>query len=65
MVLYRPVGLRELELIQHFRPKFNVQGQPGYQKYHYLCVGKSPAPYVYAAARPTGIGRRLDRCIST
>ena len=46
--------LRELELIQHFRPKFNVQGQPGYQKYHYLCVGKSPAPYVYAAARPTG-----------
>lgn len=46
--------LRELELIQSLRPKLNVLGQPGYQKYHYLCLGKSPAPYLYTAARPTG-----------
>ena len=46
--------LRELELIQRFRPRFNVLGQPGYQQYHYLCLGKSPAPYVYVAKSPTG-----------
>lgn len=44
--------LRELELIQRLRPKFNVQGIPGQQRYHYLCLGKGPAPYLYAAARP-------------
>jgi excinuclease ABC subunit C len=44
--------LRELELIQRLRPKFNVQGVPGHQRYHYLCLGKRPAPYLYVAPRP-------------
>lgn len=46
--------LRELELIQTLRPKFNVQGVPGNQRHHYLCVGKTPAPYVYTANKPVG-----------
>jgi excinuclease ABC subunit C len=46
--------LRELELIQRLRPRFNVLGLPGLQRHHYLCVGKSPAPYVYVATKPTG-----------
>jgi excinuclease ABC subunit C len=46
--------LRELELIQRFGPRFNVLGRPGFQRYHYLCLGKSPAPYAYVATRPTG-----------
>ncbi|MBA4067533.1 MAG: ethanolamine utilization protein [Isosphaera sp.] len=46
--------LRELELIQTLRPKFNVLGVPGLSRHHYLCVGKAPAAYVYAAAAPTG-----------
>lgn len=35
--------LRELELIQKHRPRFNVVGQPGRRRYVYLAVGKSPA----------------------
>lgn len=46
--------LRELELIQQFGPRFNVLGRPGMARYHYLCLGKSPAPYAYVATRPTG-----------
>lgn len=46
--------LRELELIQRLRPKFNVLGVPGLRRHHYVCVGKSPAPHVYAATKPTG-----------
>lgn len=46
--------LRELELIQRLRPKFNVLGVPGFQRHHYVCIGKSPAPYVYVTATPTG-----------
>lgn len=46
--------LRELELIQRFGPRFNVLGRPGMQRYHYLCLGKSPAAYIYIARRPTG-----------
>jgi excinuclease ABC subunit C len=46
--------LRELELIQRIRPKFNVLGVPGLQRHHYVCIGKSPAAYVYVAATPTG-----------
>lgn len=46
--------LRELELIQRLTPRFNVLGQPGFQRYHYICVGKSPAPYVYVTKSPTG-----------
>ena len=44
--------LRELELIQRLRPKFNVLGVPGHQRYHYLCLGKSPAPYLHIAGKP-------------
>jgi excinuclease ABC subunit C len=44
--------LRELELIQRLRPKFNVLGVPGQQRYHYLCLGKSPAPYLHVAGKP-------------
>jgi excinuclease ABC subunit C len=46
--------LRELELIQRLTPRFNVLGQPDFARYHYLCLGKSPAPYLYAATAPTG-----------
>jgi excinuclease ABC subunit C len=46
--------LRELELIQTLRPRFNVLGLPGLQGHHYVCIGKSPAPYIYIASKPTG-----------
>lgn len=45
--------LRELELIGRFRPRFNVQGQPGRQGRVYLAVGREPAPYVYLVPQPT------------
>ncbi len=51
--------LRELELIQRLRPRFNVLGVPGHQRYHYLCLGKSPAPYLHIAARP---GKGMVAC---
>lgn len=46
--------LRELELIQRHRPRLNVQGQPGYRRYHYVCVGRPPASYVFLTSEPTG-----------
>ena len=46
--------LRELELIQRLLPRFNVLGRPGSQRHHYLCVGKTPAPFVYVTTAPTG-----------
>ena len=46
--------LRELELIRHFKPRFNVQGMPGPRRYVYLCLGKSPAAYAYLTREPTG-----------
>ena len=46
--------LRELELIQRLRPKYNVLGVPGFQRHHYLCIGKAPAAYVYVSKNPTG-----------
>lgn len=46
--------LRELELIQTLRPRFNVLGVPGLQRHHYLCLGRSPAPHVYISNSPTG-----------
>jgi excinuclease ABC subunit C len=46
--------LRELELIQTLRPRFNVLGVPGLQRHHYICVGKSPAPHVFITNNPTG-----------
>lgn len=44
--------LRELELIQRWQPRFNVQGQPGQRRRVYVCVGRSPAAMVFLAKRP-------------
>jgi excinuclease ABC subunit C len=44
--------LRELELIQRWRPRFNVQGQPGRRRPAYICIGREPAPYVFLARIP-------------
>jgi excinuclease ABC subunit C len=44
--------LRELELIRRWRPRFNVQGQPGRFRPVYLCMGRSPAPYLFIAPQP-------------
>ncbi len=38
---------RELELIRRWRPRLNVLGQPDTRKPIYLCLGKSPAPFVF------------------
>lgn len=46
--------VRELELIRRFRPRFNVQGQPNYRRYIYVCLGRAPAPYTYATREPAG-----------
>jgi excinuclease ABC subunit C len=46
--------VRELELIRRHRPRFNVLGQPGRQRYCYVCLGRAPAPYVYVSRTPTG-----------
>jgi excinuclease ABC subunit C len=46
--------LRELELIRRFRPRFNVLGQPGRQRYVYLCLGRGPAAYAYLSRETTG-----------
>ncbi len=46
--------LRELELIQRLRPRFNVIGLPGYSRHHYLCIGRPPAPFAFIAKSPTG-----------
>src|SRR5580692_12968402 len=51
--------LRELELIQTFRPRFNVLGLPGLQRHHYICIGKSPAALVYVTNKPTGKETRI------
>ncbi len=45
--------LRELELIRRFRPRFNVIGQPGRERYVYLCLGRDPA-HVYFSKDPKG-----------
>jgi excinuclease ABC subunit C len=44
--------LRELELIQRWQPRFNVQGQPGRRRRVYVCVGRRPAPTVFLAKQP-------------
>lgn len=50
---------RELELIRRFLPRFNVQGRPDRFGRSYVCVGRSPAPYVFLADEPT---RRAEAC---
>ncbi|HEV3256746.1 MAG TPA: UvrB/UvrC motif-containing protein [Gemmataceae bacterium] len=44
--------LRELELIHRWRPRFNVQGQPGRYRRAYVCLARQPAPYAFLARRP-------------
>ncbi|MBV9125894.1 MAG: UvrB/UvrC motif-containing protein, partial [Planctomycetes bacterium] len=44
--------VRELELIRRWRPRFNVQGQPGRRRWTYVCLGRRPAPYLFLSARP-------------
>lgn len=44
--------LRELELIQRWRPRFNVQGQPRQRRATYVCLGRQPAPYLFVTRRP-------------
>jgi len=44
--------LRELELIQRWQPRFNVQGQPGRRRRIYVCVGRRPAATVFLAKEP-------------
>jgi excinuclease ABC subunit C len=44
--------LRELELIRRWRPRFNVQGQPGRRRPTYLCVDRRPAPYLFLSRFP-------------
>lgn len=46
--------LRELEQIRRFRPRFNVLGQPGRQRYVYLCLGRGPAAHAYVTREPSG-----------
>lgn len=46
--------VRELELIRRHRPRFNVLGQPGRQRYCYICLGRAPAPYAYVNRTPNG-----------
>jgi excinuclease ABC subunit C len=48
--------LRELELIRRWQPRFNVQGQPRRRRRLYVCLGRSPAAYVYLSARPVAKG---------
>src|SRR5262245_689006 len=44
--------LRELELIRRWRPRANVQGQPLRRRLAYVCIGRTPAPYVFLSRRP-------------
>lgn len=46
--------LRELELIHRWRPRLNVQGQPGRMRRMYVCIGRGPASRVYLTADPNG-----------
>ena len=44
--------LRELELIQRWRPRLNVQGQPHRRQRVYVCLGRQPAPFLFLSRRP-------------
>jgi excinuclease ABC subunit C len=44
--------LRELELIQRWQPRFNVQGQPWLRRRVYVCVGRQPAATLFLAQQP-------------
>lgn len=57
-IIWEPTGsefaalLRELELIQRWRPRFNVQGQPERRRQSYICLGGAPAPHLYVSRQP-------------
>lgn len=65
--------VRELELIRRFRPRANVQGQPGRVRRGFLCLGRAPAPRAYLSPTltttaetsygPLAIGRRMRRAV--
>src|SRR5262249_13956204 len=44
--------LRELELIHERQPRFNVRNHPGRRRHRYICLGRSPAPYVFTTRHP-------------
>jgi excinuclease ABC subunit C len=44
--------LRELELIRRWKPAYNVQGLPGARRATYICLGRKPAPYLFATRQP-------------
>jgi excinuclease ABC subunit C len=44
--------LRELELIQRWQPRFNVQGQPYRRRRTFVCLGRKPAPYLFLGRKP-------------
>ncbi|HEX4588712.1 MAG TPA: GIY-YIG nuclease family protein [Gemmataceae bacterium] len=44
--------LRELELIRRWKPSYNVQGVPGSRRAMYICLGRKPAPYLFATRQP-------------
>jgi len=46
--------LRELELIQRWRPRFNVVGLPRWRNYVWVCVGRQPAHYAFLSRRLRG-----------
>ena len=45
--------LRELELIRRWRPRWNVQGQPLRRRLTFICLGRSPAPYLFLSRNIT------------
>jgi excinuclease ABC subunit C len=45
--------LRELELIRRWRPRWNVQGQPLRRRLTFICLGRSPAPYLFLSRHIT------------
>jgi len=44
--------LREQQLIRRFLPRWNVQEMPNRQRPVYLCLGRQPAVYFFAATTP-------------
>jgi excinuclease ABC subunit C len=44
--------LRELELIRHWQPSYNVQGQPGRRRVAYVVLSRPPAPHFSIAREP-------------
>ena len=51
--------LRELELIRRWQPRWNVQGKPKRMRRVYICVGRSPAAYLFLAPKAT---TRVQAC---